>query len=173
MDWLAVSLLAFVSLVLGVGAGWSVRAGLDRRDENAALNALITDLHLKRPLAPIEPRLIDGAGDEERCRATVLDARDRIIETLSHLRSGSANTDVLMRMSAACTRYLRESTRAPERYQFALMELRDTMVDGVKLLSDARRRVRYRSPGERPTAKPGGAKPARPRWGRAPSRPIR
>lgn len=155
MDWLAVSLLALALLILGAGVGWSIRAGIDRRDENAALNALITDLHLKRPLAPIDPRVIDGAGDQERCRATVLDARERMIETLSHLRSGSANTEVLMRMSAACTRYLRDSSRAPERYQFALMELRETMVDGVTLLSDARWRVPYRAPGERPTAKPG------------------
>ncbi|WAP51418.1 hypothetical protein OL239_16590 [Arthrobacter sp. ATA002] len=159
---MAVSLLALASLFVGAGAGWGVRAGIDRRDENAALNALITDLHLKRPLAPIEPRVIAGAGDAERCRATVLDARDRIIETLAHLRSGSANTDVLMRMSTACTRYLRESSRVPDRYQFALMELRETMVDGVRLLSDARWRVRYRSPGERPAAKPGGAAARRP-----------
>lgn len=167
MDWLAVSLLALASLALGAGAGWSTRAGIDRRDESAALNALITDLHLKRPLAPIEPQVIDGAGDEERCRATVLDARDRMIETLAHVRSGSTNTDVLMRMSAACTRYLRESSRAPDRYQFALMELRETMVDGVKLLSDARRRVRYRPPGERSAAKPGKTLPGRP------ARPLR
>lgn len=167
MDWLAVSLLALASLALGAGAGWSTRAGIDRRDENAALNALITDLHLKRPLAPIEPQVIDGAGDEERCRATVLDARDRMIETLAHVRSGSVNTDVLMRMSAACTRYLRESSRAPDRYQFALMELRETMVDGVKLLSDARRRVRYRPPGERSAAKPGKT------LSRRPTRPLR
>ena len=178
MDWLAISLLAFVSLVLGAAAGWSLRAGIDRRDENTAMNALITDLHLKRPLAPIEPQLIDGAGDQERCRATVLDARDRIIETLSHLRSGSANTEVLMRMSAACTRYLRDSSRTPERYQFALMELRETMVDGVKLLSDARWRVRYRSPGERPAAERGRPKqdrlkPGRSKQGRAWLRPSR
>ncbi|WP_461170235.1 hypothetical protein [Arthrobacter sp. Z1-15] len=162
MDWLAVSLLALAALVLGTAAGWSIRAGIDRRDENAALNALITDLHLKRPLAPIEPQVIEGAGDEERCRATVLDARERMIETLAHLRSGSANTDVLMRMSTACTRYLRDSSRAPERYQFALMELRETMVDGVLLLSDAGRRVRYRAPGERSAAKPGRTPSRRP-----------
>ncbi|WIB10087.1 hypothetical protein QNO08_03215 [Arthrobacter sp. zg-Y820] len=155
-----------VALVLGASAGWSVRAGIDRRDETAALNALITDLHLKRPLAAIEPRVVDGADDAQRCRATVLDARDRIIETLAHLRSNSANTDVLMRMASACTRYLRESARAPERHQFALMDLRETMVDGVKLLSDARRRVRYRNPGERSTPKPGRTPSRRPSIGR-------
>lgn len=166
MDWLAALIPSAVALIMGAGAGWSVRAGIDRRDETAALNALITDLHLKRPLAPIEPRIIDGPGDVERCRAAVLDARDRIIETLAHVRSSSANTDVLMRMSAACTRYLRESTREPEYYQFALMDLRETMVDGVTLLSDARRRVRYQAPGERSTPGPGRPPSRRPSIGR-------
>lgn len=166
MDWLAALIPSTVALVLGAGLGWSVRAGIDRRDETAALNALITDLHLKRPLAPIEPRIIDAARDAERCRSAVLDTRDRIIETLAHLRSSSPSTDVLMRMATACTRYLRESAREPERYQFALMDLRETMVDGVTLLSDAGRRVRYRAPGERPTTKPGRPPSRRPSVGR-------
>lgn len=170
MDWLAplnltdftapeAGLLLGIGLALGIALGtalgWSIRAGIDKRDEAAALKALITDLHLKRPLAPIEPQIIESAGDEARCRRTVLDARDRILETLAHLRTGSPNTDVLMRLSAACTLYLREATRAPELYQFALMDLRETMVDGVKLLSDGRRRVRYLGPGERPPGRPG------------------
>ncbi|MBP3037431.1 hypothetical protein J2M53_14370 [Arthrobacter sp. zg-ZUI100] len=189
MDWLApLNLTDFTApeaglllgiglalgIALGIALGWSIRAGIDKRDESAALKALITDLHLKRPLAPIEPQIIESAGDEARCRRSVLDARDRILETLAHLRTGSPNTDVLMRLAAACTLYLREATRAPELYQFALMDLRETMVDGVKLLSDGRRRVRYLSPGERPPGKTGKAgRPAKAgkfRYRRTPSR---
>ena len=165
MDWLTALIPAAAALVLGLLAGWGSRAAIDRRDENAALDALITDLHLKRSLAPIDPCVIVGAGNQERCRGAVLDARDRIIETLAHLRSGSANTDVLMRLSAACTLYLRESSRTPELYQFALMDLRETMDDGVRLLSDGRWRVRYRAPGGRATTAPGRPPSRRPSRG--------
>ncbi|MET4060206.1 hypothetical protein ABIB35_001751 [Arthrobacter sp. UYP6] len=161
MEWLAIT-APVLGLIVGIGAGWSTRAGIDRRDESAALNALIMDLHMKRSLAEIEPRLVPGPDDEARLRSTVLDARDRILETLAYLRSGSPNTGVLMRLSAACTLYLREATRAPEQYQFALMDLRDTMVDGVRLLSDGRRRVRFLAPGERSTPQPGRPPSPRP-----------
>ena len=155
MEWLAFTAPVLVGLIVGMGAGWITRSGLDRRNELVALNALIMDLHLKRSLAAIQPQLVEGGDGEARLRPTVLDARDRILETLTHLRSGSANTGVLMRMVAACTVYLRQASREPERYQFALMELRETLEDGVRLLSDGRRRVRSLRPGERSTAKPG------------------
>ena len=161
MEWLAFT-APVLGLIVGMGAGWSTRAGIDRREESAALNALIMDLHLKRSLAAIEPRVVDGSDGEARLRGTVLDARDRIMETLTYLRAGSANTGVLMRMAAACTLYLRRASREPERYQFALMELRDTLDEGVRLLSDGRRRVRGLPPGERSTAKPGRPPSRRP-----------
>ncbi|MBO0896158.1 hypothetical protein [Arthrobacter sunyaminii] len=154
MEWLAFT-APVLGLIVGIGAGWCTRSGIDRRDESVALNALIMDLHLKRSLAAIQPQTVEGSDGEARLRPTVLDARDRILETLTHLRSGSANTGVLMRMAAACTVYLRSASREPERYQFALMELRETLDDGVRLLSDGRRRVRGLPPGERSTAKPG------------------
>ncbi|MDN3483169.1 hypothetical protein QMA10_14725 [Arthrobacter sp. APC 3897] len=154
MEWLAFT-APVLGLVIGMAAGWSTRAGIDRRDESAALNALIMDLHLKRSLAPIEPRVLAGTDGEAALRPTVLDARDRILETLTHLRGGSPDTAVLMRMAAACGLYLRQASRAPERCQFALMELRETLEEGVRLLSDGRRRVRSLPPGERSTAKPG------------------
>ena len=159
MEWLAFA-APVLTLILGIGIGWSIRAGITRRDEFAALNALIMDLHLKRSLAAVGPRRTPGPDDAARLRTTILDARDRMVETLTHLRSGSPSTGVLMGMSAACTRYLRESARAPEHYQFALMELRDTLVDGVRLLSDGRRRVRYLAPGERETPVPHGKRRA-------------
>lgn len=161
MEWLSVS-APVLSLLVGIGAGWGTRTGMDRRDESAALNALIMDLHLKRPLAAIEPRVVQGAETEALLRPTVLDARDRILETLTHLRNSSPDIPVLLRMSAACALYLREAALAPERYQFALMELRQTMLDGVRLISDGRRRVRYLAPGERSTAKPGRPPSRRP-----------
>ncbi|WP_104104236.1 hypothetical protein [Arthrobacter sp. 08Y14] len=161
MEWLAFT-APVLGLIVGIGAGWGTRSGIDRRDESVALNALIMDLHLKRSLAAIQPQTVEGSDGEARLRPTVMDARDRILETLTHLRSGSANTGVLMRMAAACTVYLRSASREPQRYQFALMELRETLDDGVRLLSDGRRRVRGLPPGERSTAKPGQRPSRRP-----------
>ena len=76
MEWLAFT-APVLGLIVGIGAGWSTRAGIDRRDESAALNALIMDLHLKRSLAAIEPRVVEGSDGEAMLRPTVLDARDR------------------------------------------------------------------------------------------------
>ena len=160
MEWLVFA-APVLALVLGTAIGWSTRAGIDRRDESAALNALIMDLHLKHSLAAIEPHSTLGPTDGARLRSTILDARARMVETLAHLRSGSPSTEVLMRMSAACTRYLRDAARTPEHYQFALMELRGTLVDGVLLLSDGRRRVRFLAPGGRLTATATTAKPGK------------
>ena len=163
MDWL---LLLTVALVLAVGftAGWFAKRSVDRREESRSLNELVTYLHLKQALAPIEPRPLMPGPEEQRARSAVSDAREKIIESLSHLQNGSGANDVLMRMSAACTRYLRASADDPARYQFELMELRRNLVEDLRLLCDGRRDMHYREPGGHGTERQHGSGHAAPRW---------
>ncbi len=146
MDWL---LILTVVLVLAVGfvVGWFARWSIDRREESRTLNELVTYLHLKQTLAQIEPRPLLPGPEQQRARSAIADAREKIIESLSHLQTGSGANDVLMRMSGACTRYLRTSSADPERYQFELMELRRSLVEELRILCDGRRDLRYRGPG--------------------------
>ena len=177
MDWLAdflgsadltgPAVALFLGVLVGLGAGWAAKLKVDRRDEKTALAALIMDLHLKRTLAEIEPRPVTGAADEALCRSAILDARESILEALTHVRSGSPNAQVLLRLFLACGRYLRATALDPERYQFELMELRETLVEGVFLLSDGEH-LQNLVPGERPAGPT--ADPARGRWRRGTKR---
>ena len=146
MDWLLV-LTVVVVLGIGFGMGWFARKAVERREEARTLNELVTYLHLKQTLAPIEPQEVPVGPEVQRARSAVADARETIVESLSHLQAGSGANDVLMRMAAACTRYLRVSGEDPLRYQFELMELRRSLADDLRILCDGRRDVRYRGPG--------------------------
>ncbi|MCC3291795.1 hypothetical protein [Arthrobacter sp. zg-Y1110] len=140
-------------LLIGFGAGWLTKRSLDRRHESRALNELVTYLHLKRTLAPIDPQPAQGGPMEARHRSAVQDLRENVMETLAHLTPGSGATEVLMRMSAASNRYLRDVAADPGSYQFALMELRRNLDEDLRILTDGRRDVQYLSPGEASTCK--------------------
>lgn len=146
MDWLLV--VGFVVVLgIGFGAGWAGRWFLDRRSEARALNNLVMYLHMKQSLAPIEPRPVPPGLEVKRARSSVADIREKVIETLACVHDSTGVNDVLMRMSAACTGYLRTALRDPEQYQFELMELRRNLVEDLRIISDGRRDVRYLAPG--------------------------
>ncbi|UWX97763.1 hypothetical protein N2K95_03505 [Arthrobacter zhaoxinii] len=153
MDWIWDVLGPAGGVLIGFGAGWGTRRSRDRRHESRALNQLITDLHLKRTLAPIDPHPAPAGPAEARHRSAVQDLRENITETLGHLEPGSGATEVLMRMAAVCNRYLRDVAKDPERYQFGLMELRQNLDEDLRILTDGRRDVQYLSPGEAPPGK--------------------
>ncbi|MDM7990690.1 hypothetical protein [Arthrobacter sp. zg-Y877] len=152
MDWINV-LWPLLGVLFGFAAGWLAKRHLGRREESRALNELVTYLHLKRTLAPITPQPSAAGPMEARHRSAVQDLRENLMETLAHLSLGSAATEVLMRMSAACNRYLRDVAADPGRYQFALMELRRNLDEDLRILTDGRRDVEYLSPGEAPARK--------------------
>ncbi|MCC3279926.1 MULTISPECIES: hypothetical protein [unclassified Arthrobacter] len=147
MDWLLVLTVVLV-LAVGFGTGWLAKASVDRREGSRALNELVTYLHLKQTLAPIEPRAATPGPEVDRARSAVADLREKVIETLAQVHTRSGANEVLMRMAAACTRYLRVAGDDPARYQFELMELRRGLVGELRILSDGRRDVLYRGPGE-------------------------
>lgn len=150
MDWVWNVLWPVFGVALGFGAGWLAKWGLDRREESRALNELVTYLHLKRMLAPTDPQPAAAGPLEARYRNSVHDLRENLMQTLGHLQPGSGATEILMRMSAACNRYLRDVAADPGRYQFELMELRRNLDEDLRILTDGRRDVRYLSPGEAP-----------------------
>lgn len=137
-------------VILGFAAGWATKWGLARREESRALNELVTYLHLKRLLAPTEPQEGEPGPVEARYRTSVRDIRENLVESLAYLQPGSEATEILMRMSAACNRYLRATRTDPSLYQFELMELRRNLDEDLRILTDSRRDVQYLSPGEAP-----------------------
>ncbi|MCC3273238.1 hypothetical protein MUK71_03785 [Arthrobacter zhangbolii] len=150
MDWIWIVVMPVTGVVLGFAAGWLTKRGLARREEARALNELVTYLHLKRMLAPMAPRSAQIAALEPRFRSSVHDIRENLMETLARLQPGSTAGEVLMRMSAACNRYLRITASEPQQYQFELMELRRNLDEDLRILTDGRRDIRYLSPGEAP-----------------------
>lgn len=150
MDWIWIAVMPVTGVVLGFAAGWLTKRGLARREEARALNELVTYLHLKRMLAPMDPRSAETAALEPRFRSSVHDIRENLMETLARLQPGSTAGEVLMRMSAACNRYLRITAAEPHQYQFELMELRRNLDEDLRILTDGRRDIRYLSPGEAP-----------------------
>ncbi|MCC9205178.1 hypothetical protein [Arthrobacter sp. zg-Y769] len=153
MDWIWNVLWPVLGLLTGFAAGWLTKRSLNRRHESRALNELVTYLHLKRSLAQIEPQPAEAGPMEARHRSAVQDLRENVMETLAHLTPGSGAVEVLMRMSAASNRYLREVAADPGSYQFALMELRRNLDEDLRILTDGRRDVEYLSPGEAPARK--------------------
>ena len=141
-----------LGVLAGFALGWLAKLAVERRDESRALNELVTYLHLKRSLAPIDPQPAPVGNGELRCRTSIQDIREKIVETLAHVRAASDADEVLMRMTGACNRYLRNAFSDPERYQFELMELRQNLDEDLRILTDGRRSVTYLSPGERAEA---------------------
>ena len=153
MEWIWDVLWPALGLLAGFAGGWLTKRSLNRRHESRALNELVTYLHLKRTLVPLDPRPEQAGPLEARHRSAVQDLRENLMETLAHLTPGSGATEVLMRMSAATNRYLRDVAADPGNYQFALRELRRTLDEDLRILTDGRRDVQYLSPGEAPTPK--------------------
>ncbi len=117
--------------------------------ERRAVQALITQVHLKRALAEDGPGMVESASDALRCRSAVVDVRLQIRETLSELRPGSsAAAHALLAMHGACDTYLRAAERPGGSVQARLRELRLVLNQGVRRLSSGRH-VQYLAPGQR------------------------
>lgn len=140
-------------VVLGaLGAGLLVR-WLQAAREKRALQALITQIHLKRVLAADGPGTLNPDRDAARCRSAVADVRQQVRETVSELRPGSSSaTAVLLEMHRACDAYLRETEGAGRNYEARLRVLRPALNQGARRLSKGRH-VQYQAPGERATVR--------------------
>ncbi|WP_342022489.1 hypothetical protein AAE021_11625 [Arthrobacter citreus] len=135
--------------VFGVLAAGLVVRWLQRAREKRALQALITQVHLKRALAEDGPGAVSADLDAARCRSTVADIRQQVRETLSELRPGSASqVSALLEMHRACDAYLRETEGNGRNFEARLRELRPVLNQSARRLSSGRH-VQYLAPGQR------------------------
>ena len=134
----------FGALAAGLAVHW-----LQGAREKRALQALITQVHLKRALAENGPGALDANMDAAQCRSAVADIRQQVRETLSELRPGSSSSAaVLLEMNRACDAYLRETEGSSRNYEARMRELRPVLNQSARRLSSGRH-VRYLAPGER------------------------
>lgn len=153
MDFLSSLLTAAGGAFLGTMAAFLserwLRINDAKRVEVAALNNLITDLHLRRALTPITPvkSYREPNDDREFATRAVMDIRGDIRSTRLALRpNSSGNFQALVRMSSACNAYLENVQNRPEDYQFELHALRLAFSATIKALSQ-KGDVEIREPG--------------------------
>lgn len=155
-----------VGAFLGSGAAFASnllagRIGARRR-EAAALDELVHEIHFRRVLRRIEPRLSPRADvldpGYEKARHSVATLRGEIRLARRGAVSRSPALPVLDRMTLACNTFLDESEHDPARYQLGLMQLQARLNDGVHTLADPRRGIGDLEPGNAslgPTSPPG------------------
>ena len=135
--------------VFGVLAAVFAVRWLQRAREKRALQALVTQVHLKRALADNAPGVMAPELDAARCRSAVADIRQQVRETLSELRPGSTSpAAALLEMHRACDSYLRETEGSGRNYAARLRELRPALNQSARRLSSGRH-VQYLAPGQR------------------------
>ncbi|WAP51363.1 hypothetical protein OL239_16280 [Arthrobacter sp. ATA002] len=136
---------AVFGALVWAGAGRWLQGAREKR----ALQALITQVHLKRALAETRPGAAEPDFDAARCRSAVADIRQQVRETLSELRPGSSSpAAALLEMHRACDAYLRETEGNARNYQARMRELRPVLNQSARRLSSGRH-IRYLAPGER------------------------
>lgn len=143
----------FIGAFLGTFAAFLSERLLRVRDATAvqvaALNNLVTDLHLRRALSAITPRRVPAGDSDDRRFATdaVMQIRAGIREARLALRPGSApEFQVLVGMSSACNHYLENVQYGPEDYQYELERLRVSFSEAVRTLGKTKGVV-VREPG--------------------------
>ena len=140
---------SLIGVVLGVAAAVPGLRWLQGARERRALQALITQVHLKRALAENGPGTAESGLDPVRCRSSVIDIRLQVRETLSELRPGSsASANTLLEMHRACDTYLNATERPGGSVEARLRDLRLVLNQGARRLSSGRH-VQYLAPGER------------------------
>ncbi|WP_342022629.1 hypothetical protein AAE021_12325 [Arthrobacter citreus] len=142
MDFLLSLLTAVGGAFLGTMAAFLserwLRTSDAKRVEAAALNNLITDLHLRRSLTPITPKksYLEPNDDRKFTGEAIMQIRTSIRDARLALRPKSSESfQALVRMSSACNAYLENVQNRPEDYQFELHELRLVFSTTIKTLS--------------------------------------
>ena len=156
MDLWQTLITTAVGAFLGSGAafGANLLAGRigERRREAAALDELVHEIHFRRVLRRIEPRLSPNAAaidpDYDKARHSASTLRGDIRRARRSLVSGSAAAPVLDTMTLACNTFLDESEAVPERYQLQLMQLQWRLAQAVHAVASTSPRVSDLEPGD-------------------------
>jgi uncharacterized membrane protein YccC len=125
-------------LTVGI-AGVTYFRQLRRRNAQLVRN-LADDLSTRRALTPIEPRESSAdSEDADRCFRSVAAAAHRISEARDQISPDTDLRQALQRMVVSCVQYKDAVESAPRRWQFALMRLREELLDGTHALERAAR----------------------------------
>lgn len=152
MPALSEFLMMFLSTAMGAGSALALGIWERRRDalnrERAAVSFVILDLHTRRALREAVPQVAaPGGTDASRVAESLLKARDNAREALRDVRFTSPCYEELRTFVLAVNRYLSSVSRQPERYEFALQELRQQALDVVAAMCASDRAVGYLEPG--------------------------
>ncbi|MBD8539918.1 MULTISPECIES: hypothetical protein [unclassified Frigoribacterium] len=151
-DVVTVTVGAFVGAGAAFASNLLVRLIESRRREASALNELITEIHFRRVLRRVAPRLSPNprALDPvyEQARHSISALRGEIRRARRALRPRSSALPVLNEMTLACNTFLDDSDDAPERYRLHLMQLHARLNASVRRLRSDRRSISDLEPGE-------------------------
>lgn len=120
------------------------------RQERAAVQSLIDELHYRRALRPNSGRIIPSAStavDFASVSASVRTMRVDIRSARDRARQDESVQRPLARMTKACNRFLTESRLDPSRYQILLGELTDELAKQVRELKKIQPQLTARQPG--------------------------
>jgi hypothetical protein len=110
-----------------------------RRTEDGLLRGLISDIHHRRAVAPLdEVQAVPNAKDLpdfHRAGQSVLALKDEIKRARDGIRGDRAVQPVLSQMTRACNRYLEDSQLSPDEYWQHLMTLRATLTKHIQQIA--------------------------------------
>ena len=156
-----------VGAFLGSGAAFAANliAGRisDRRREAAALDELVHEIHFRRALHRIEPRLRPRADvldpDYEKARHSAATLRGEIRRARRRLGTGSKAMQDLDVMTMACNTFLDASESDPAGYELQLMQLQWRLAEAVHAIAARSPRIRDLEPGEAGLSPTAGSRP--------------
>lgn len=134
-DTLVAVIGAVLAAGLTVGIAYRTFQLQQRYTEKQILTNLIHDLHHRRTLRAVYPKLVPDATrsvDFERTSESVLEVREWIRSARNSLPPRSVSSPTLSKMVVACNRHLSHSHRNPDGYQTELMKLRVSLLSGVE-----------------------------------------
>lgn len=153
--WLAL-VTATVGAFFGSGAAFAsnLLAGRisDRRREAAALNELVHEIHFRRALRRITPRLSPRADvldpGYERARHSISTLRREVRTARQALVPRSNALPAVDAMTLACNTFLDESESDPARYELFLMQLHARLNASVQAIASESGGVDDLQPGD-------------------------
>lgn len=126
--------VALISAALAVGTGLATFRNDQKRRNRQLVHNLADDLASRRAFEPIDPFEGDGGVDAERCFSSVQSAKERISAVRDEIRPNDDLRDELQRMVLSCVEYKDRMDFEPERWQFALMDLRGELASSVQTI---------------------------------------
>lgn len=124
--------VSLISAALAVGIGLATFKNDQKRKNRQLVHNLADDLASRRAFEPIDAFEGDGGVDAERCFSSVQAALERISAVRDEIRPNNDLRNELQHMVLSCVEYKDRMDFEPERWQFALMDLRGELVGSLQ-----------------------------------------